>query len=47
MKVRVKPGHTVNDGAGLYGEGEVLDLPAIRARSLIADGRVVEVKPDK
>lgn len=46
MKVRVRKGNTITRDA-VYGEGDVLDVPAADGRALIADGRAEAVKDEK
>lgn len=46
MKVRVKKGNTITRDA-VYGEGDVLDVPAADGRALIDDGRAEAVKDKK
>lgn len=46
MKVRVRKGNTITRDA-VYGESDVLDVPAADARALIAAGRAEAIKDEK
>lgn len=43
MKVKIKKGQAAYTSGAVHLEGEVVDLPAVYARSLIEDGKATEV----
>lgn len=43
VKIKVRDGHTVNFGGGVYSGGETIELSAAEAKVFVDDGRAVRV----